>query len=144
MITLSDIKTILYKEAVIALGDQMMITKDKAAPTLHEPSERVVVVGNATDNADPWQRAYVRLLVFIPDVRSSEDGQTSFLEPDNARLTQVERILVTAFSRSTYGEFGGVGYLFAIEDTGIEEDEPTKSHFLNIRVKFEITNFKQL
>ena len=127
----------------MVLGD-IPVTKDKAAPTLHEPTEKVVIVGNATDNADPWQRAYVRLLVFIPDALSSDDGETSYLEPDNARLTQVERILVTAFSRSTYGEYSGVGYLFAIEDAGIEEDEPTKSHFLNIRMKFEITNFKQL
>ena len=107
--------------------------------------ERVVIVSNASDNA-PWQKAYLRICVYVPDLREPDKAGviTTHCEPDTLRLKELESITASAFSKATYGRYSGHDYTFRIEDINEESDPTTWSHLLNVRIKFTILNLNKL
>jgi len=148
MTTTNELKDILIA-AVKATGLSAIgeIRKNMHLPVSKSSNrERVVIVSNATDNA-AWQKAYCRICIYVPDLdeQDYEGAKTTHAEPNVHRLKELETIALGAFSQSTYGKSTtGDNYLFKVEGSNEEADPDSWSHFLNIRIKFEILNLKKL
>lgn len=147
MTTINELKDILLSAVKqTGLSSNGEIRKNMHLPVTKDNNrERIVIVSNATDNGG-WQKAYLRICVYIPDLTEPDaNSNTTHAEPNVLRLKALETIAFNAFSKSTYGKSStGDSYLYKIEDSNEEADPETWSHFLNIRIKFEILNLKKL
>lgn len=147
MTTTNELKDILLSAVKLTgLSSIGEIRKNMHLPVSKDNNrERVVIVSNATDNG-PWQNAYCRICVYVPDLAEPDaNSNTTHSEPNTLRLKALETIALNAFSKSTYGKSStGDHYLYQVEDANQEADPDTWSHFLNIRIKFEILNLNKL
>jgi len=145
MISGGKIKDILLKvvKSDPIFGAFPEIKKNKHRPVTKETvKERIVIVlPGGTDNG-PLERSYPRICIYIPDVEITDTDKTKYDTPDEGRLTELENHCQSKFSSLIYGEFGDERYFYKLEDIVTEEDSETWSHFLNVRLKFEVVNTK--
>jgi len=144
MISGSEIKNILLRivKNDPVLGVIAEIVKDKHAPVKEDDvKERIVIViPGGTDNGQ-FSRSYPRICIYIPDVKVPI-GNSNFYKPDNNRLTELENHCEEKFRSSIYHKHGEEVCIFVKDTITMEEDAETYSHFLNVRLRFEVVNTK--
>ena len=145
MISGGEIKNILL--AVVKddplLGMIPEIVKDKHDPVKEgQVKERVVVViPGGVDNGQ-FLRSFPRICIYVPDVKWGKTDKTKHYRPDTGRLTALESHCFTKFRSSIYGKYNDEVYLYGIDTITTEEDPETWSHFLNVRLRFEVVKTK--
>lgn len=142
MITNERIKSILFKDLKKSpvLG-AISITKDIHAPQ-ESAKERIVIVIPGGIDISQIGRAVVGINIFVPDIKVSYEGNKTYLTPNSTRFEVLEKECLRMFLSLVYGEFEDERYWYKIDQIITENDEATESHFLNVRILFEIANFK--
>jgi hypothetical protein len=144
MISTGDIKNILLRDvkADPVFGMIAEIEKDEHAPVTETGvAERIVVVLPGGMDSGPMSRSFPRICIYIPDDKISKDGRT-YYKPRGKRLNALENECLRAFRSGVYGTYGEEVYIYKLEDIVQESDPATWSHFLNVRLRFEVVNTK--
>lgn len=134
--TTNDVKGILYKIVNASALGSIPIYRDVHPPIVEkkDASERIVINCLGLNNA-PWKKGYANVNIFVPYLKEAEYDQ-----PDVNRLSALETIATELF-KSIYDETKEP-CLIRIEEIKQEEDKPTWSYFINVRLKIQVSNFK--
>ena len=134
--TTNDVKVILYKIVNASALGSIPIYRDVHPPikSSKEATERIVINCLGLNNA-PWKKGYANVNIFVPYLKEAESDQ-----PDVNRLSALETIATDLF-KSIYDETKGA-CLIRTEEIKQEEDKPTWSYFINVRLKIQVSNFK--
>jgi hypothetical protein len=145
MISVEDIKTILYKDvkAHPVLGLILEISKDVHSPVKEgEVHERVVIIVPGGVDNEQIARAYPRVCFYVPDREYVTGKGAKYYKPDGIRLGGIGSECTNSFRSITYGKLGEDVYTYVLDTVTQESDPETWSSFLNVRLKFEIVNTK--
>ena len=132
MIAAGDIQTILINKVKASNLGVDKVTKDKHAPVTKDANFERVVVNVLATKKGSWSEGFCNINIFVPDITIR-----GYPEPDNARLTELERKGIAIIGRGFTGSFEGSVYFFALDTSGKEEDSETFSHFINLRLTFQ-------
>jgi hypothetical protein len=132
MISGNDIKNILRKEVLSWNLGIAKVTKDTHAPVTKDSNFERVVVNVLANKRSSWNEGYANINIFVPDI-----SVRGYQEPDNARLTTLERLAISKVKKGFTGEFEGFIYDFTLDAVGQEDDPETFSHFINLKIHFQ-------
>jgi len=133
--TTNDVKGILYKIVNASALGSIPIYRDvhPTVKTKEEATERIVINCLGLNNA-PWKKGYANVNIFVPYLKEADYDQ-----PDVNRLSALETIATDLF-KSIYDKTKGK-CLIETEEIKQEEDKPTWSYFINVRLKIQVSNF---
>lgn len=129
--TTNDVKTILSGIAS-ALG--LPVYKDVHPPVTKETVKEMVVVNVISKSDAPWSKGYANINIFVPYQK------VAYAAPNTKRLGELEALAEPLF-RNVYGKKTDE-YLITLDSIRTEEDADIFSYYINVRVKFQISNFK--
>lgn len=134
--TTNDVKGILYKIVEASALGSIPIYRDVHPPIVEkkDANERIVINCLGLNNS-PWKKGYANVNIFVPYLKEADYDQ-----PDVNRLSVLETIATELF-KSIYDETKEP-CLIRIEEIKQEEDKPTWSYFINVRLKIQVSNFK--
>ncbi len=141
--TTNDVKGILYKIVKASALGTIPVYRDVHPPVTSKATatERIVINCLGLNNA-PWKKGYANVNIFVP--YSSDpikpDSDALYDTPNTVRLSALETIATELF-KSIYDETKG-SCLIRSEEIKQEEDKPTWSYFINVRLKIQVENFK--
>ncbi len=128
MITPSDIANILYKDCE-PFG--IAIVPDGETLVGEIKSERIVIHSKKQQSGTYWKKSYAEINICVPNLSPNE--------ANSIRLNELERIANERFN-DTVGEYDLSPYYYSIESIGIEKDDRTKCHYVNVRILFNVLN----
>lgn len=131
MITSSDIQTILYKKAHL-LGVKE-VYKEGNIMSGNYSTERVVILNNSAEPGTYWRLGFMNVNLCVPDLDRNFTANLT-------RLSELESLAYDVFSET--GKMKGLAYTYDVDSTNIEEDRAAHSHYVNIRILFEVLNVK--
>lgn len=131
MITSSDIQTILYKKAQL-LGVKE-VYKEGNIMSGNYSTERVVILNNSAEPGTYWRIGFMNVNICVPDLDRNFTANLT-------RLSELESLAYDVFSET--GKMKGIAYTYDVDSTNIEEDRAAHSHYVNIRILFEVLNVK--
>lgn len=131
MITSSDIQTILYKKAQL-LGVKE-VYKEGNIMSGNYSTERVVILNNSAEPGTYWRIGFMNVNICVPDLDRNFTANLT-------RLSELESLAYDVFSET--GKMKGLAYTYDVDSTNIEEDRAAHSHYVNIRILFEVLNVK--
>ena len=130
MIAVTNILDIIFDKCVdFGISDVREAPKDILGPL---KSEMIGIHAKSLVPGTYWKKGFVEVNLYVPDI----DG-----EQDLIRLGQLERVSYSVFDELS-GKFDGTGYRYSIYSTGIEENEPAQSHYVNVKLLFEVLNVR--
>lgn len=145
MISVGKIKNILLhdiKENAV-LGQINEIVPDKHSPvTEGSVAERIVVVVPGGIDNGQMSRSFPRVCVYVPDITFTKEDGTRYNRPNGERLMNLENECINAFRSGIYGRTDEDVYIYRIEEITQESDPGTWSHYINMRLRFEVINTK--
>lgn len=131
MITSTDIQTILYKKAQL-LGVKE-VYKEGNIMSGNYSTERVVILNNSAEPGTYWRIGFMNVNICVPDLDRDFTANLT-------RLSELESLAYDVFSET--GKMKGLAYTYDVDSTNIEEDRAAHSHYVNIRILFEVLNVK--
>lgn len=133
--TTNDLKGILYKIVKASALGAIPLYRDVHPPVSSKEAatERIVINCLGMNNTG-WKKGYANVNIFVPYQKN-----TAYDKPDDARMIALETIATTLF-KSIYDETKGK-CLIETEEIKQEEDKPTWSYFINVRLKIQVSNF---
>lgn len=132
MIAVTDILDIIFDKCVeFGIKDIRESPRDITGPL---NSEMIGIHAKDLIPGTYWKKDFVEVNLYAPDINGEEDLN---------RLKELERAAYPILDGFA-GKFDGTGYRYSIYSTGIEENEPAQSHYINVKVLFEILNVKLL
>lgn len=131
MITSTDIQTILYKKAQL-LGVKE-VYKEGNIMSGNYSTERVVILNNSAEPGTYWRLGFMNVNICVPDLDRNFTASLT-------RLSELESLAYDVFSDT--GKMKGLAYTYDVDSTNIEEDRAAHSHYVNIRILFEVLNVK--
>ena len=134
--TTNDLKGILYKIIKASALGTIPIYRDVHPPVTSKETatERIVINCLGLNNAD-WKKGYANVNIFVPYQKN-----VTYDKPDDARMIALEAIATPLF-KCIYDETKGK-CLIETEEIKQEDDKPTWSYFINVRLKIQAENFK--
>ncbi|WP_321437257.1 hypothetical protein [uncultured Bacteroides sp.] len=134
--TTNDVKGILIKIVKASALGSIPIYRDVHPPIVEkkDASERIVINCLGLNNA-PWKKGYANVNIFVPYQKNA-----TYDKPNDARMIALEAIATELF-KSIYDETKEP-CLIRTEKINQEEDKPTWSYFINVRLKIQVSNFK--
>ena len=132
MIAAGDIKTILFNKVVAGNLGAGKVTKDVHAPVTKAANCERVVVNVLTSKRGSWSEGFANINIFVPDTNIR-----GYDEPNNVRLTELEKKGIALIGEGFTGSLGGRSYAFFLDESKQEEDPETFSHFINLRLTFQ-------
>lgn len=111
------------------------IAKTLGIPTFKYTStgnEERLVVNSLPMTGYILQRCYVNVNGFVPDITVAGDASV----PDTKRLGEVQALLINLFE----GANGAGDIHIYIESQGVERNRTMNEHFVNIKLKVNLTN----
>lgn len=131
MITSSDIQTILYKKAQL-LGVKE-VYKEGNIMSGNYSTERVVILNNSAEPGIYWRLGFMNVNLCVPDIDRDFTANLT-------RLSELEALSYDVFKET--GKMNGLAYTYEVDSTRIEEDRAAHSHYVNVRILFEVLNVK--
>ncbi len=93
-----------------------------------------VIINSLPVTADQLQTAIVNVNVFVPDLTVLIDGEENKIA-DHVRLKTLAGIATTELEDGINGD-----YTWDIQQQTVIQDDESASHYINIRLKFFISN----
>lgn len=133
--TTNDLKGILYKIVKASALGTIPLFRDVHPPVESKATatERIVINCLGMNNTG-WKKGYANVNIFVPYQKNA-----AYDKPDDARMIALEAIATPLF-KSIYDETKGK-CLIETEDIKQEEDKPTWSYFINVKLKIQVSNF---
>lgn len=131
MITSSDIQTILYKKAQL-LGVKE-VYKEGNIMSGNYSTERVVILNNSAEPGTYWRLGFINVNLCVPDLDRDFTANLT-------RLSELESLAYDVFKET--GKMNDLAYTYEVDSTHIEEDRAAHSHYVNVRILFEVLNVK--
>lgn len=127
MITYADAANIIYNDC-LPLG--ITVFPDGRKLRGRVTSECVTIHSKKQQKGKIWEDSFVEVNIFVPD---KEEG-----EADTIRLGEFAKKAKYVFEST--GEYDGSSYDYGVFSIGMDYDEVSGCHYVNVRILFKVLN----